>query len=129
MIDGQYIYVLVDYFITTRYPTACLTWGLGATYGNPGLEVDSNICPPGNVTPSFNRITGVHVVKDETGTLGAFLSLDQPLHSGHQVQSSFNLSSWATVPRNDLLLSADGKKIYYQSPSHNYQFFRLVVGD
>lgn len=127
-VDGRYVYILTTYHLSIRYPTTMLTWGIGATYGFVGIEIDKAVIPPDQIVIPTNRINTIHLVSDERGSVGAFISLDQPFHSGHQIEESSDLATWSRIGKALLLISGDGRKVFYHSDERKQKFFRLITG-
>ncbi len=126
VVDNKQIFVLVGYSLSIRYPVAMLTWGSGAAYGEEGIDVDNFGCV-NSISLTTNKIVDVHALFDESGTYGAFLSLDQPLHANHHIEKSHDLNVWARIDLKDLMVSVDGRKVFYQSSGKKEEFFRVVV--
>lgn len=128
IIDDRYLYILVTYHLSIRYPTTMLTWGIGATYGFVGIEIDKAVIPPDQIVIPTNHIADIHLVSNERGSVGAFILLGQPFHSGHQIEESSDLATWSRINKSLLLISGDGRRLFYDSGEKKQKFFRLMIG-
>ena len=129
VVDGMDFYILTTYYLSPRYPSTTLTWGIGATYGDVGINIDSMVCPQEQAPIPANKLVEIHQVENEAGAVGAFFTLQRPLHAGNQIEVSVDLLSWTRLNKADLLISGDGRKVFYQSAGKKQEYFRIVNGE
>jgi hypothetical protein len=126
-IDGMNIYALVLYTFTPRYPAVVLTWGIGATFGATGSEIDNMICPALPPIIPSNSVTTVELLRKAKGT-GKFahvLHLEQPLHAGHRLEYSDKGAVWMEIPRDSLYFTLDLTEVIFRDIKRR-KYFRVV---
>jgi hypothetical protein len=128
-IDNLNIYVVVEATLTPRYPGVTLTWGLGATYWNPGSEIDHMQCPSDPLPVPSNSVVTVEVLRKAKGQekYAHVLKLEGPLHASQRLEYSDKGISWLEIPRNSLFYTLDLTEVLFRDAKRR-KYFRVVSG-